>query len=71
MDGSALANAIRLFVGNIFLALAGVGAIAFLVRKEFVRLAEFAVLTVVIATFVYVPEMYRAMAEFVAGLVTG
>jgi hypothetical protein len=48
-----------------------VGAIAFLVRKEFVRLAEFAVLTVIIATFVYVPEMYRAMAEFVAGLITG
>jgi hypothetical protein len=71
MDGEALANAIRLFVGNIFLALAGVGAIAFLVRREFVRLAEFAVLTVIIATFVYVPEMYQGIAEFVAGLVTG
>lgn len=71
MDGEALANAIRLFVGNVFLALAGVGAIAFLIRREFVRLAEFAVLTVIIATFVYVPEMYRGIAEFVAGLITG
>lgn len=70
MDGAALANAIRLFVGNIFLALAGVGSIALLVRREFVRLAEFAVLTVVIATFVYAPEMYRSMAEYVADLVT-
>ena len=71
MDGAALANAIRLFVGNIFLALAGVGAITFLVRREFVRLAEFAVLTIVIGTFVYTPEVYKSAAEFAAGLVTG
>lgn len=71
MDGAALTNAIRVFLGNIFLALAGVGSIAFLLRREFVRLAEFAVLTVAVATFVYAPEMYRSAAEFVAGLVTG
>jgi hypothetical protein len=70
MDGAALSNAIRVFVGNIFLALAAVGSVTYLARREFVRLAEFGAATIIIATFVYTPEMYRAVAEFLAGLVT-
>jgi hypothetical protein len=70
MDGAALSDGIRVFVGNMFLAFAAVGGVTFLARREFVRLAEFAAATIVVATFVYVPETYQAIAEFLAGLVT-
>ena len=65
-DGSGLTDFVRTFVGNIFLAIVGVGAVACLFRREFVRLVEFIALALVVGTFIYAPEMWRSLAESVA-----
>lgn len=65
-DGSGLTSFVRTVVGNLFLAAVGAGAIAFLFRREFVRFAEFMALAVLVATFIYVPEIWKGLAETVA-----
>lgn len=62
----ALTDLLRDLFGNVFLAASGGAALVFLFRREFVRFAEFVVLAVLVATFVYFPEMWIAVAEAVA-----
>lgn len=62
----ALTQLLRDLFGNLFLAACGGAALVFLFRREFLRLAEFAVLAVVVATFVYFPGMWVQMAGTLA-----
>jgi hypothetical protein len=52
-----------------FGTLVGVIALVFIVKKEFVRLLEFALLAVVVGTFVYVPQLWVSIAKVVAGAI--
>lgn len=70
MTGEALRIAVLELVGNIFLAAAAIGAVTFLFRREFVRFAEFAFLAVLVATFVYSPEVWVGVGRSVAGLIS-
>ena len=65
-DGTGLTSFVRTFVGNIFLAAVGVGALAFLFRREFVRFVEFVALAILVATFVYTPDLWTSVADAVA-----
>jgi hypothetical protein len=65
--GEGLRTMIQTLVGNVFLAVIGVGAIVFLFQPQFVRMAEFAVIAVLVATFIYTPEMWTGMGKAVAG----
>lgn len=69
MTGEALKDTILVLVGNIFLAAAAFGAVMFLFKRELVRFAEFAVLAVLVATFVYVPEVWVGVGRAVAALI--
>lgn len=69
MTGEGLRIMVMELVGNIFLAAAAIGAVTFLFRREFVRFAEFAFLAVLVATFVYVPEVWVGVAEAVASVI--
>lgn len=64
--GAALSELVRELLGNIFLAAAGAAALVFLFRREFVRFAEFAAMAVLVATFVYFPEVWVDIAGSVA-----
>ena len=70
-DGTGLTDFVRTFVGNIFLAAVGVGAIAFLFRREFVRFVEFMALAVFVGTFIYAPHIWRTLAEAIAAAFQG
>lgn len=65
--GEGLKTMIQTLVGNVFLAGMGLGAIVFLFQRQFVRMAEFAVIAVLVATFIYTPEMWTGMGKAVAG----
>lgn len=69
MTGESLRIMVLELVGNVFLAAAALGAVTFLFRREFVRFAEFAFLAVLVATFVYVPEVWVGVAEAVATVI--
>jgi hypothetical protein len=69
MTGDGLRDMLLQLGGNIFLAAAALGAVMFLVRREFVRFAEFAVLAVLVATFVFVPEVWVGVGRAVAGVI--
>lgn len=61
--GAGLLHFVQLLVGNIFLAALGVGGIALLVRREFLKVVEFAVVGVAVATFIYAPGVYVSLAR--------
>ncbi len=71
--GAGLLHWVQVLVGNVFLAALGVGGIALLVRRKFVRVVEFAVVGVAVGTFVYAPQVYVSLARQAAaafGIVT-
>ncbi len=67
MTGEGLRTFLQQIVGNIFLAGMGAGALVFLFKREFVRFAEFAVISVLVASFVFTPQLWvnlsKAMAD--------
>lgn len=65
--GEGLRTMIQTLVGNVFLAVLGLGAIVFLFQRQFVRMAEFAVIAIIVATFIYTPELWTGMGKAVAG----
>lgn len=69
MTGEGLRDMLLQLVGNMFLAAAAIGAVMFLFRREFVRFAEFAVLSVLVATFVFVPEVWVGVGRAVAAVI--
>ena len=66
MTGEGLRSFLQTFVGNIFLAGMGAGALVFLFKREFVRFAEFAVIAVLVASFVFTPEMWTKLSKAIA-----
>ena len=66
MDGNALRTLIVTFAGNIFLAVLAVVALTFLFKREFTRFAEFILLAVLVATFIYSPQVWVNVARSVA-----
>jgi hypothetical protein len=66
MTGEGLKNLVQTLVGNIFIAGMGAGAIVFLFQRQIVRMAEFAVVAVLVATFIYTPELWTGMGKAVA-----
>lgn len=69
MTGEGLRIMVLELVGNIFLAAAAIGAVTFLLRREFVRFVEFAALAVLVATFVFVPEVWAGVGKAVASVI--
>lgn len=69
MTGDGLREMLLQLVGNMFLAAAAIGAVMFLFRREFVRFAEFALLSVMVATFVFVPEVWVGVGRSVATVI--
>jgi hypothetical protein len=69
MTGAGVTSMILELVGNIFVAAAAIGAVTFLFKREFVRFAEFAALAVLVATFVYTPEVWVNVGRAVANLI--
>lgn len=69
MTGDGLREMLLQLVGNMFLAAAAIGAVMFLFRREFVRFAEFALLSVMVATFVFVPEVWVGVGRSVAAII--
>lgn len=61
--GAGLLHLVQLAVGNVFLAALGVGGIALLIRREFLKVVEFAVVGVAVATFIYAPQVYVGLAR--------
>lgn len=71
MDGLALREFITTFFGNIFLAILGVAALRFLLKREFVAFSSFAVIAIGVAVFLYQPEVVERVAAAVAGTLGG
>ena len=69
MTGEGLRIMVLQLVGNIFLAAAAIGAVTFLIRRELVRFAEFAALAVLVATFVFAPEVWVGVGRAVASVI--
>lgn len=65
--GEGLRTMLQELVGNVFLGVLGVGAVVFLFQRQFVRMAEFAVIAVIVATFIYTPELWTGAGKAVAG----
>jgi len=66
MNGAGLRSMIQELVGNVFIACLGLASIVFLFQRQFVRLAEFAIIGVITATFIYTPELWTGMGKAVA-----
>ncbi len=66
MTGEGLRNLLSQLFGNMFLALSGGTALIFLVKREFVRFVEFAVIAILVATFIFTPEVWVNVAKGVA-----
>lgn len=65
-NGAGLRTMIQELAGNVFLAVLGLASIVFLFQRQFVKLAEFAVIAVLVATFLYTPELWTGMGKAVA-----
>ncbi len=65
-NGAGLRTMIQDLAGNVFLACLGLMSIVFLFQRQFVRLAEFGVIAVLVATFLYTPELWTGMGKAVA-----
>jgi uncharacterized membrane protein len=66
VTGDGLRTFLQTIVGNIFLVGMGAGALVFLFRREFVRFAEFAVIVVLVASFVFIFEMWVKLSGALA-----
>ena len=71
MDGLALREFITTFFGNIFLAVIGIAALRFLIRREVVAFASFMAVAVGVGMFLYQPEVIERMARAIAGTLGG
>lgn len=69
MTGEGLRDMLLQLVGNIFLAAAALGSIVFLFKREFVRFVEYAVLAVLVATFVYTPQVWVGVGRALAAVI--
>jgi hypothetical protein len=66
LSGDGLRTMLQQLAGNVFLAVLGLASLVFLFQRQFVRLAEFAVIGVITATFIYTPELWTGMGKAVA-----
>lgn len=66
LTGDGLRTMLQQLAGNIFLAVLGLASLVFLFQRQFVRLAEFAVIGVITATFIYTPELWTGIGKAVA-----
>ncbi|MGH2687753.1 MAG: hypothetical protein ACRDKW_02960 [Actinomycetota bacterium] len=69
MIGQGLMDLVGGITRSVFLTLVGVVSVVFIVRKEFIRLLEFGLLALVVATFVFWPGMWVSIARVVANAV--
>ncbi len=53
------------WAGNLFLGIVGAAALIFLVKREFVRFLEFAILAILIGVFIYQPDVIKGIADVV------
>ena len=66
MTGEGLRNLLTQLFGNMFMAMAGGASLIFLFKREFVRFVEFAVVAVLVATFIFTPELWVGVAKTVS-----
>lgn len=64
-------NNIQNFLGPIFLAMIGILALTFLMKKQMKRFIEFMILAVAVAVLFYDPGIVKNIASAIAGLFTG
>jgi hypothetical protein len=69
-SGQAFSDYIRVFVGNIVMALIAVGAARFLLAREMVRFFEFAAIAILVGVFVWVPAAPQHIAQTIGGFFT-
>lgn len=70
-DFSALKTALQAAVGNLFIAGLGVGSLVFLFKREILRFAEFAILGVLVGTFVYAGDQWVSLIKTAATTILG
>lgn len=68
-DFAALKTALLAAIGNLFIAGLGVGSLVFLFKREILRFAEFAILGVLVGTFVYAGDQWVAMIKTAASVI--
>lgn len=59
--GDNLANLIQSIIGPIFLAVAGIIAITFLIQRQMMQFVIFLVIAIGIAAIIYVPQMVESL----------
>lgn len=69
MTGEGLRNVLTQLFGNTFLAMTGGAAIIFLFKREFVKFMEFVILAVLVATFIFTPEIWVGVARGLAKVI--
>jgi hypothetical protein len=67
VDGEDLRTFITTFFGNIFMAIMGVAAIRFMVKREFVAFSSFTVVAVGVGVFLYCVAWARPIADTLGG----
>lgn len=68
--GANLADFIRQLTQPLYLAGVGVAALYFLAARSVAKLLAFALLAVVVGTFVFTPGAWQSVAEELAGLLS-
>jgi hypothetical protein len=66
VTGDGLRTFLQTIMDNIFLTNIRAEALVFLFRQEFVRFAEFAVIAVLMASFVFTPKMWVKLSKTLA-----
>lgn len=67
-DVTALTNGLRTFLGPIVLLIISAVSISFLLKREMKKFIQFAILTVGVGVFFYVPNIVEGIARMIAGL---
>lgn len=71
VSGAHLRSVLGQLIGNLFAVVLGFGALVALLRRRFVMVLELAGLAIVVASFVYVPELWQNLGRALAGLIQG
>ena len=66
MEGEGLKTLLQTFAGNIFIGILAAASLIFLIKREFVRFVEFAVLAVLIGVLIYQPGVVKGISDAVA-----
>lgn len=66
MTGEGFRALVTTFAGNIFLAFMGLGAIVFLFKREMTQFVQFAVVALLVASFIYTPDFWVGASKAVA-----